>query len=67
MPKANKKRGKGSSTSGKIKGKNCQRSQLKNLYSKDARIYKRDPATYEKACMEIASMKGNQPYKPPTE
>lgn len=61
MPRANKKAGKGSSTPGRSKGSNCHRSPLKNLYSKDTRVYKRDPKQFLAACEEVSNMKGNHP------
>jgi hypothetical protein len=42
-----------SSTPGKAKGANCHRSQLKNQYCKDTRLYRTNPTLYEKACKEI--------------
>lgn len=58
---------KSSSTPGRMKGSNCQRSQLKTLYAKDSRLYRNNPLLYEKTCIEIGKMKGNYPYKPPSE
>ena len=58
MPKSRKIRP--SSTPGKSKGQNCQRSQLKNLYALDTRLYRTNPKLYEKACLEISQMKGNK-------
>jgi hypothetical protein len=63
MPKAGKN-SKGSSTPGRSKGTNCQRSQLKNMYCLDSRLYRTNPALYEKCCVEVGQQKGNYPYKP---
>jgi len=57
MPRASKTRG--SSTPGRQKNSNCQKSQLKNQYCKDARWYKKDPVNYAKAAEHINSYKGN--------
>lgn len=58
MPKSDKSRP--SSTAGRSKGENCQRSQIKTLYAKDARFYKKHPANYMQACKLINKQKGNQ-------
>lgn len=58
MPKSRKLRP--SSTPGRTKGPNCQRSQIKNLYAKDSKFYKKDPENYAAACAVIDSMKGNR-------
>lgn len=58
MPKSRKLRP--SSTPGRTKGDNCQRSQIKNQYSKDTKFYKKDPANYAAACAIIDEMKGNR-------
>lgn len=58
MPKSRKQRP--SSTNGRTKGENCQRSQIKNLYAKDPRFYKKDPENYATACALVDSMKGNR-------
>ncbi len=60
MPRANKKAGRGSSTPGKSKGQNCQRSEKKNLHAKDSRLYRTNPALYAACCLEVDSMKGNR-------
>ena len=49
-----------SSTAGKMKDQNCQRSQMKNLYCKDSRLYRTNPTLYAKAVAEVDSMKGNR-------
>lgn len=58
MPKSRKERP--SSTPGKSKDKNCQKSQMKNMYCNDTKWCKKDPNGYAKACKEIDSYKGNQ-------
>jgi len=58
MPKKNKL-GRGSSTPGKLKGSNCQKSQLKNLHAKDSRLYPTNPFLYTKAAQPINKEKGN--------
>ena len=57
MPKSRKERP--SSTPGRQKNENCQKSQLKNQYSKDTRWHKKDILNYIKACEHINSQKGN--------
>jgi hypothetical protein len=57
MPRAKKDRG--SSTPGKSKGFNCQRSQMKTQYAKDAKWYKKDVDNYMNACLIINAQKGN--------
>lgn len=60
MPKSRKLRP--SSTPGKSKGENCQRSQLKNLYSKDSRLHRTNPKLWRAAVMEVQNvqkLKGN--------
>lgn len=57
MPKSRKNRP--SSTPGKSKNSNCQKSQLKNQYVHDNRWYKKDIANYVKACKHINDQKGN--------
>lgn len=51
MPKSRKQRP--SSTAGKVKSDNCHRSQLKNLHSKDPRLYRTNPALYAAAARVI--------------
>lgn len=58
MPKSRKTRP--SSTPGKTKDKNCQKSEAKNKYCLDTRFYKNDPMNYMKVCEQINGMKGNQ-------
>jgi hypothetical protein len=58
MPKSRKERP--SSTPGRQKNDNCQKSQTKNKYCNDTRWYKKDVENYRKACLLINSMKGNQ-------
>lgn len=68
MPKARKehlskrsnKKG-SSSTPGKQKGQNCQRSISKNFVTKDTKGWKKDPNLWLQGCKEISSMKGNFP------
>jgi hypothetical protein len=50
---------KGSSTPGRQKGSNCQKSQLKNLHSKDSRLYRTNPFLYAKAAQAVNKEKGN--------
>lgn len=38
-----------SSTAGKLKGANCQKSPLKTQFAKDSRMYRTDPKAYAKA------------------
>lgn len=57
MPKSRKTRP--SSTPGKSKNQNCQKSQLKNQYCTDSKWYKKDVVNYAKACQHINSYKGN--------
>jgi hypothetical protein len=61
MPQSRKLRP--SSTAGRTKGANCHRSQLKNLYAKDSRMYKKDPDLYIKACELANSQKGAGGHK----
>ena len=58
MPKSKKLRP--SSTAGRSKGSNCQRSQMKNLYCKDHRLYRKNPDLFAKCCAEIDQQKGNR-------
>jgi hypothetical protein len=58
MPKSRKLRP--SSTPGRSKNENCQKSQTKNKYAKDTRWYKKDVINYAKACEHINNQKGNQ-------
>lgn len=44
---------KGSSTAGKMKGANCQKSIIKTQYCKDTRFYKKDPINYAKTCAVV--------------
>lgn len=57
MPKSRKQRP--SSTPGKSKGFNCQRSELKTKYAKDSKWFKKDVANYMVACEIINAQKGN--------
>lgn len=57
MPKSRKDRP--SSTPGKVKGQNCQKSETKTRYSRDSRWYRTDPENYRKACAVINQEKGN--------
>lgn len=54
MPKSRKTRP--SSTAGRLKNANCQKSVLKNLHAKDARAYRTMPMTYAAAAREIYSV-----------
>ena len=58
MARKSKKTG-GSSTPGKSKGSNCQKSIIKTQAAKDNRFYKTDPVNYAKACHLINQEKGN--------
>lgn len=57
MPRSRKERP--SSTAGRSKGSNCQRSILKTQYAKDCRFYKNDPKNYAKICDIVNQEKGN--------
>lgn len=57
MPKSRKDRP--SSTAGKSKGSNCQKSILKTQHSKDSKMYKTDPINYAKVCHLVNQEKGN--------
>jgi hypothetical protein len=59
MPKSRKERP--SSTAGKAKGDNCHRSQMKNLWAKDSKFYRKNPREFLKAAILISGMKGNHP------
>ena len=61
MPRSKKNSGRGSSTPGKQKGQNCQRSVLKTLFAKDPKAYKKNPNEWLSACLEVSKMKGNNP------
>ena len=61
MPKSKKNNGRGSSTAGKAKGANCQKSVLKTWYSKDTKAYRKNPTDWLSACIEVSNMKGNLP------
>lgn len=50
---------KGSSTPGRSKGSNCQKSQLKNLHAKDSRLYRTNPFLYAKTAQAVNKEKGN--------
>jgi len=67
MSKKSKKGLKGSSTAGRSKGQNCQRSELKTLYAKDPRLHRTNPKLYEACCVEVGKQKGNYPFKPQQE
>jgi len=49
MPKSRKERP--SSTPGRSKGENCQKSQLKNLYAKSTRLHRTNPKLWLQACV----------------
>ena len=51
MPKSRKQRP--SSTAGRTKSENCQKSQLKNLHSKDTRLYRTNPKLYAAAARVV--------------
>ncbi len=59
MPQSKKERP--SSTPGRSKGANCHRSQIKNLWAKDNKFYKKNPKEFLKAALIISEMKGNHP------
>ena len=59
MPKSRKERP--SSTAGKTKGSNCQKSELKNLHAKDTKLYRTNPKLWKKACDAVDKEKGNRP------
>lgn len=59
MPKSRKLRP--SSTSGRQKNANCQKSVAKNFVVNDTKGYKKDPALWLQGCKEISAMKGNFP------
>lgn len=58
MPKSKKERP--SSTPGRLKGSNCQRSQLKNLYCLDTKLWRKNPDLWSKCCAEVDGQKGNR-------
>jgi len=58
MPKSKKDRP--SSTAGRTKGGNCQKSIIKTQYCRDSKFFKTDPLNYLKACKIINNEKGNQ-------
>jgi len=60
MAKKNKNT-KASSTPGKSKGSNCQKSQLKTMYCKDTKLHKKNPTLWLRACEEVSKEKGNLP------
>lgn len=59
MPKSRKERS--SSTPGRTKGSNCQKSDLKNLHANDTKLYKTNPKLWFKCCDAVDSEKGNRP------
>lgn len=58
MPKSKKIRP--SSTAGRSKGSNCQRSQMKNLYAFDTKLYRKNPDLFAKCCKIVDDFKGNR-------
>lgn len=50
-----------SSTPGRQKGSNCQKSVAKNFVTKDTKGYKKDANLWLQGCKEISGMKGNFP------
>ena len=61
MPKAKKKGKESSSTPGRQKGPNCQKSVLKTWYCKDTKAHKKNRTDWLNACKEVSNMKGNLP------
>jgi hypothetical protein len=59
MPKSRKLRP--SSTPGKSKNSNCQKSVAKNYVVLDTKGYRKDIALWIQGCKEISAMKGNLP------
>ena len=47
-----------SSTPGKAKGINCQKSVAKNFYSKDTKAHKKSSVLYLQACREVSQING---------
>jgi hypothetical protein len=58
MPKSKKLRS--SSTPGRSKGANCQKSVAKTYFC-SSRSYKGDSSLYFSGCVEVSHMKGNLP------
>lgn len=54
MPKSRKLRP--SSTPGKLKGANCQKSQKKNLFVNDTRLYKKDSKLWLSVLEEVQTI-----------
>jgi hypothetical protein len=50
-----------SSTAGKMKGSNCQKSVAKTYVAKDTKGMKKDWALWVQGCIEISKEKGNLP------
>lgn len=61
MPKSRKLRP--SSTPGRQKNSNCQKSIAKNFVVLDTKGYKKNPNLWLQGCLEISSMKGNFPVQ----
>lgn len=61
MPKSRKTRP--SSTAGKMKGSNCQKSVAKNFVVNDTKGFKKEPNLWLQGCMEISTQKGNFPVQ----
>lgn len=59
MPKSRKIRP--SSTAGRMKNSNCQKSVAKNFVVHDTKGWKKDPALWLQGCREISAQKGNYP------
>lgn len=59
MPKSRRLRP--SSTPGRQKNSNCQKSVAKNFVTLDTKGYKKDPNLWLQGCIEISDMKGNFP------
>lgn len=47
------KKGHASSTPGKLKGANCQKTPLKRMYANDSRLHKTNPKLFLAACDEV--------------
>lgn len=52
-----------SSTPGKAKGANCQKSPLKVQYAKNTRLHRTNPAEWERACQEVQKMQNEHGIK----
>lgn len=59
MPKSRRERP--SSTSGRLKGQNCHKTELKNLHSKHTKLHRQNPKMWNKCCDAVDKEKGNRP------